>query len=43
MTWMCWSGARGGHEHDQRAGVALLLGQAEGAGAAQPGEEKAPG
>ena len=42
-TWMCWSGARGGHEDDPRAGAALLRGQAEGVGAVQPGEEKAPG
>ena len=40
---MCWSESRGGHEDDQRAGVPLLRGQAEGAGAVQPGEEKAPG
>ena len=39
---MCWSGSRGGHRDDPRAG-ALLRGQAEGAGAVQPGEEKAPG
>ena len=42
-TWMCWSGARGGHEDDPRAEAPLLQGQAEGAGAVQPGEEKAPG
>jgi len=42
-TWVCWSGARGGHEDDLRAGAPLLRGQAEGVGAAQPGEEKAPG
>jgi len=40
---MCWSGSRGGHEDDQRAGAPLLRGQAEGVGAVQPGEEKAPG
>ena len=40
---MCWSGARGGHEDDPRAGAPLLQGQAEGVGAVQPGEEKAPG
>ena len=32
---MCWSGARGGHGDDPRAGAPLLRGQAEGAGAAQ--------
>jgi len=31
------------HEDDQRAGAPLLQGQAEGVGAVQPGEEKAPG
>jgi len=36
-------GARGGHKDDLRAGAPLLRGQAEGAGAVQPGEEKAPG
>ena len=40
---MCWSRSRGGHEDDQRAGVPLLRGQAEGVEAVQPGEEKAPG
>ena len=40
---MCWSGARGGHGDDPRAGAPLLRGQAEGAGAVQPGEEKAVG
>jgi len=35
---MCWSGSRGGHEDDPRAGERILRGQAEGAGAAQPGE-----
>jgi len=34
---------RRGHEDDPRAGVPLLQGQAEGVGAVQPGEEKAPG
>ena len=34
---MCWSGSRGGHEDDPRAGERILRGQAEGAGAAQPG------
>ena len=42
-TWICWSGSRGGHEADPRAGVPLLRDQAEGVGAVQPGEEKAPG
>jgi len=42
-TWVCWSGARGGHEDDPGAGAPLLRGQAEGAGAVQPGEEKALG
>ena len=37
-TWMCWSGSRGGHGDDLRAGAPLLQGQAEGAGAVQPGE-----
>ena len=32
-----------GHEDDQRVGAPLLQGQAEGAGAVQPGEEKASG
>jgi len=32
-----------GHEDDPRAGAPLLRGQAEGAGAVRPGEEKAPG
>jgi len=36
-------GPEEGHEDDPRAGVPLLLGQAEGAGAVQLGEEKAPG
>jgi len=40
---MCWSGARGGHKDDLRAGAPLLRGQAEGVGAVHPGEEKAPG
>ena len=40
---MCWSGSRGGHKDDPRAGAPLLRGQAEGVGAVQPGEEKAPG
>jgi len=37
------AGPEEGHEDDQRAGVPLLGGQAEGVGAVQPGEEKAPG
>ena len=32
-----------GHKDDQRAGVPPLWGQAERAGALQPGKEKAPG
>jgi len=36
-------GPEEGHGADPRAGAPLLRGQAEGAGAAQPGEEKAPG
>ena len=36
-------GAEEGHEDDQTAGVPLQQGQAEGVGAVQPGEEKAPG
>jgi len=32
-----------GHEDDPRAGAPLLREQAEGVGAVQPGEEKAPG
>jgi len=31
-----------GHRSDPRDGTPLLLGQAEGAGAVQPAEEKAP-
>ena len=42
-TGICWSGSRGGHKIDLRAGAPLLWGQAERAGAVQPGEEKAPG
>jgi len=37
------AGPEEGHEHDPRAGAPLLRGQAEGVGAVQPGEEKAPG
>jgi len=37
------AGPEEGHEDDERAGVALPRGQAEGVGAVQPGEEKAPG
>ena len=40
---MCWSRSEEGHEDDQRAGVPLLRGWAEGVGAVQPGEEKAAG
>ena len=36
-------GSEEGHKDDPRAGVPLLRGQAEGVGAVQPGEEKAPG
>jgi len=36
-------GPEEGHEDDHRAGAPLLRGQAEGVGAVQPGEEKAPG
>jgi len=36
------AGPEEGHEDDPRAGAPLLRGQAEGAGAVQPGEEKAP-
>jgi len=43
QTWSFWSGARGHHSNDPRAGVPLLGEKAEGAGAVQPGEEKAPG
>jgi len=32
-----------GHKNDLRAGASLLQGQAERAGAVQPGEEKAVG
>ena len=42
-TWTCWSGARGGHKNDLRAGTALPRGQAGRSGAVQPGEEKAAG
>jgi len=37
----CWSRSRGGPWRYQRAGVPPLWGQAERAGAVQPGEEKA--
>jgi len=37
------AGPEEAHEDDQRAGAPLLRGQAEGVGAVQPGEEKAPG
>ena len=42
-TQTCWSGPRGGHKNDERAGTLLLWGKAERVGAVQPGEEKAPG
>ena len=38
-----WSWAGRGHSNDPRAEAPLLRGQAERAGAVQPGEEKAPG
>jgi len=41
--WTCWSVSRGGPQNDLRAGAPLLRGQAETAGAVQPGEEKAAG
>ena len=41
-TWTRWSVSKGGHKNDPRAGGPLLQGQAEGVGAVQPGEEKAP-
>ena len=37
------AGPEQGHEDSPRAGAPLLRGQAEGAGAVQPGEEKALG
>lgn len=37
------AGLEEGHEDDQRVEAPLLRGQAERAGAAHPGEEKAPG
>jgi len=37
------AGPEEGHEGDPRAGAPLLRGQAEGVGAVQPREEKAPG
>jgi len=43
QTWSCWSGARGGHSNDPRAGAPLLGRKAETAGAVQPGEEKTLG
>jgi len=43
QTWSCWSGARGGHKDNPRAGAPLLGGKAERVGAVHPGEEKAPG
>ena len=38
-TWTCWSGARGGHSNDPRAGTPLLWGKAEKVGAVHLGEE----
>lgn len=35
-TWTCWSRSRGGHKNAQRAGAALLWGQAERAGITLP-------
>lgn len=40
-TWT-WIRSRGGREDGQRTGAPLLQGGAEGAGAARPGEGKAP-
>jgi len=40
---VCCLSKQTGHEDDPRAGALLLGGQAEGAGAVQPGEEKALG
>lgn len=37
------AGLEEGHENGQRAGTPLLWRQAQGVGAAQPGEEKASG
>jgi len=42
QTWTCWTGARGGHKNDPRAGTPLLGGKAERVGVVQPGEEQAP-
>ena len=42
-TWTCWSGSRGGHENDQRAGATLLWRKAERVGLVQPWEEKVAG
>jgi len=42
-AWTCWTGSRGGHKNDQRAGTPLLGGKAERVGVVQPGEEKALG
>jgi len=42
--WTCWSGSRGDHKNDQRAGTPLQSGNAdERVGTVQPGEEQAPG
>jgi len=43
FVYTLWSGARGGPSNGPRAGAPLLGGKAGRAGAAQPGEEKAPG
>ena len=37
QNWSCWSGARGGHSNDLRAGTPLLWGKAGRVGAVQPG------
>jgi len=42
-TWTCWSGARGGHKNDPRAGAPFLRGKAEIVGVVQPEKEKALG
>ena len=42
-TWNCWRRSREEPRRYHRAGAPLLHGQAERAGAFQPGEDKAPG
>jgi len=42
QTWTCWSGAKGGHKNNQRAGTPLLWGKAERVVTVQSREEKAP-